>query len=239
MPETYKIQDILLPTDFLMESGTVVDLQINENDVDGEIWLAPDGTETFEEGSSMQRADNGQITVPQDNNEYRMYIVKDGKASDPSTGKIATQAPGGALIFWAEDMDVSNIGSAGAVSVIDLGNTQNTDENTKIFGIEQDGETLSFSHINALDNTGDAKWRGYAEKNIEREFSEGEYTLYIMCDTHSVSGANRQFEVKINNESAGVTDIIGDSVSYSTNIWLRYISCLLPLLLTSRAVISI
>ena len=134
-----------------------------------------------------------------------------------SWGKMATRAPEGEAIYWAEDMDISNIGSGGSLSPISLGTSQNTDGLTAKFGITADGTALPYSHVNALDSTGDAKWRGHVEKNIERDFAAGTYTLYIMCDTHRENGAERLFELTVNGESAGLTETVGEAIQYSTN----------------------
>lgn len=121
------------------------------------------------------------------------------------------------LVFYAGDMDISNIGSAGAVSAVDNGNSQNTDRYSEMFGIAENGVTLSYSHISGLDKTGDAKWQGYAEKNIEAEFTAGDYRLYILCDAHAEQGNDRQYEVTVNGTSMGTTKKAGELQSYSTN----------------------
>lgn len=121
------------------------------------------------------------------------------------------------LIFYAEDMDITNIGSAGAISTVDVGISQNTDKYSEKFGISSDGEAISYNHINALDNSGDQKWCGYVEKNIEQDFEPGDYMIYILCDANRASGVSRQYEVKINDVSVGLTETAGNSVQYSTS----------------------
>lgn len=89
MPEAiYSVQDRLLRTGFMKRGGQVLALGIDKDDVDGEIWLAKEGTVIFSESEEMTRAEEGRIKVPAKDGEYRLFVVKDAVVSEPSMGRI-------------------------------------------------------------------------------------------------------------------------------------------------------
>ncbi|MGN0242545.1 MAG: dockerin type I repeat-containing protein [Lachnospiraceae bacterium] len=88
MPDEFVVQDHLLPTTFKMDPGTTVTFKYQDDEIDGEVWLAPEGTEVFEESETVLKVVDSKVTIPFIENTYRLYIVKDGVASEPSEGEI-------------------------------------------------------------------------------------------------------------------------------------------------------
>ena len=91
----YKVQDRLLPTQFYLAADQTLDLNIEQSDINGEIWLAPEGTEDFVEGDDMTRASGGKINTPKSSGSYKLYIVDGENISEPSKGEITVA--GGSL----------------------------------------------------------------------------------------------------------------------------------------------
>lgn len=86
--ELLKLQDILLPTQFFMAPGEELDWGLDEGSVDGEIWLAPEGTKEFVKGDQMVQISSGKGNVPTKAGTYKLYIVNGKTVSAPSVGSI-------------------------------------------------------------------------------------------------------------------------------------------------------
>ena len=84
----YNIQDTLLPTKFLLSGDQELNININPQDIDADIWLAPEGTDAFAVSTDMTKADGGRIKVPHDEGTYRLYLVDGDSKSEPSKGEI-------------------------------------------------------------------------------------------------------------------------------------------------------
>ncbi len=202
-----RIQDVVLPTDYRLPPETGI-TQISVPDVDGEIWLAPEGTEEFTESSTVIRAQGGTLAIPEEKGTYRVYYVRDGKVSEPSRGQISTDAiptmpPRTDVIgpYWADDVE-NHQGTNGDVSMVDFGVSQNTNDASNVFGINRDGLPLSYKRINGVDG-GAGGWTGYVEKEVTLERG-GDYTVYVLC----FGTAGRRFRVSANGSEGAVTDAV-------------------------------
>ena len=127
-------------------------------------------------GETSQTQLSGEITAYSTSNNMKIFSADVGLKKGENELKL--QAPSGhsapnfvALylqseiakpdytVYWVGDetVDTSNIGTSGAVSKISLGNTQNTDEISAMFGFDSDGEAVNINRVNALDNQTDTK----------------------------------------------------------------------------------
>ncbi len=202
-----RIQDVVLPTDYRLPPEVGI-TQISVPDVDGEIWLAPEGTEEFTESSTVIRAQGGTLAIPEEKGSYRVYYVRDGKASEPSRGQISTDAiptmpPRTDVIgpYWVDDVE-NHQGTNGNVETADFGISQNTNDASNVFGINRDGLSLSYKRINGVDG-GSGGWTGYVEKEVTLDRG-GDYTVYVLC----FGAAGRRFRVSANGSEGTVTDEI-------------------------------
>lgn len=89
--ELLRLQDVLLPTGFYMAPGEALDLGLAEASVDGELWLAPEGTKEFVQGEQTVRLTGGKGNVPARTGSYKLYMVKGNSVSSPSAGSILIQ----------------------------------------------------------------------------------------------------------------------------------------------------
>ena len=86
--DVFNMQDRFLNSDYSINGNTDLNLNITASDIDGELWLAPEGTQTFTASEKMTKCENGIIKTPADAGTYRMFFIKDGIASSPSAGSI-------------------------------------------------------------------------------------------------------------------------------------------------------
>lgn len=58
------IQDLILPANYCLSQDTgITEIDIPQN-IDGEVWLAPEGTTEFKESDTIKKASGGKLSVP-------------------------------------------------------------------------------------------------------------------------------------------------------------------------------
>lgn len=230
------IQDMILPADYLLTKDNGIS-EICVPDIDGDIWLAPEGTTEFVESATVKQAhpagEENRLRIPETEDYYRIYVIQDGMVSAPSTGKISTKiAPDDLNVlgpYWAYEADNCQ-GEKGDMAVGVFGTSQNVNKSTSLFGITADHLTLLFDRINGLDSTG-AGWIGYLEQTVNA-YSSGTYKLYILC----YGSSGRKYNVYLNGldgEKAVTTSaIVNDASSvnaYSTSNCLNVLEVTISL----------
>lgn len=200
------IQDMVLPASYRLAAEAGIS-EISVPEITGEVWLAPEGTTEFEESDTIVRAKNGTLAIPAVEGVYRVYVIGNGTASEPSRGRISTESiPKRTDVigpYWAQDVE-NHQGSKGSLASEDFGKSQNINDSTSVFDILKEDAALTYNRINGLDSEGSG-WIGYLEKTVNVS-SGGNYTLYILC----YGNAGRRYNVFVDGEKAAVTDgIIG------------------------------
>ena len=83
------IEDIILPTNYSLSAETGI-TEIDVPEIEGEIWLAPEGTTEFTESDTVKKASGGKLAIPEVIGDYYIYVIEDGEVSGPSVGYITT-----------------------------------------------------------------------------------------------------------------------------------------------------
>ena len=210
-------EDLILPTNYSLSEDTgITEISVPET-IDGEIWLAPEGTVDFTESDTVKKASGGKLQIPTVIGDYYIYVIKDGEVSEPSKGCITTEyvssdeTPARTDVigpYWADQEAENHVdnyqGSKGDVSAEEFGSPLNVGETSAVFGILNSDEELAYSRINGVDSTGSG-WIGYVEKTVNLERA-GEYEMYILC----FGSAGRSYNVYVGGELKAQTEgIIG------------------------------
>ena len=91
IPESmFGLQDRLLPNK-IRATGQELDWGTAADNIEGEIWLAPENTENFVESDTIVKVVNGKVKVPDAEGIYKVYIVNGSKISAPSSGQIIVE----------------------------------------------------------------------------------------------------------------------------------------------------
>ncbi|SHM59221.1 carbohydrate-binding protein [Ruminococcus flavefaciens] len=109
--------------------------------VDGNVWIAPDGTTSFKAGADMTRAggSTGSIRTPATEGEYRIYVLdREGKILSKSSHILRIKGVGGndSNVIEAENYDYK--------SGIDV---ENCSEGGSDVGYIEDGDYIGFKDI--------------------------------------------------------------------------------------------
>ncbi|SEH65021.1 Carbohydrate binding module (family 6) [Ruminococcus flavefaciens] len=109
--------------------------------VDGNIWIAPDGTTSFKAGADMTRAGGsaGSIRTPSEEGEYRIYVLdREGKVLSKSSHILRIKGMGGndSNVIEAENYDYK--------SGIDI---ENCSEGGSDVGYIENGDYIGFKDI--------------------------------------------------------------------------------------------
>ncbi len=72
-------------------TGQELDWGTAADNIEGEIWLAPENTENFVESDTIVKVVNGKVKVPDAEGIYKVYIVNGSKISAPSSGQIIVE----------------------------------------------------------------------------------------------------------------------------------------------------
>ncbi|MGN0242548.1 MAG: DNRLRE domain-containing protein [Lachnospiraceae bacterium] len=157
MPSEFIVQNQLLPTNFKLDAGALLQFHYEDGDIDGEVWLAPEGTETFVESDTVRKLKDSQVTVPYEDEQYRIYIVKDGVASEPSVGEIilAKRLPLQHVTY--DDMtylqyDVSDVNWNRAVRMFlsgTAGNPSGAESKLQVYAVKPDVDFTSQDDLEA------------------------------------------------------------------------------------------
>ncbi len=92
IPESmFGLQDRLLPNK-IYAARQELDWGTAAQNIKGEIWLAPEGTEEFVESDAVVQVKDGKVVVPDVNGIYKLYIVNGTEVSAPSSGQIIVEA---------------------------------------------------------------------------------------------------------------------------------------------------
>ncbi len=217
--------DLVLPANYSLtpESG-ITELSVPET-IDGEIWLAPEGTTEFKESETVIKDENGKLAVPQIIGDYYVYIIKDGEISDVSDKCLTTKEvtvvtevePRDDVTgpFWAEDVTAVQ-GTGGDLETTGFGTAVAVDDDSAVFGITKLSQNIDdHIRVNGIDSGSGSKWDGYVEKTVTMERG-GEHYIYILC----FGAADRSYNVFVNGEQAAVTGAInteGGTVYSSSN----------------------
>ncbi|WP_295072537.1 carbohydrate-binding protein [Ruminococcus sp.] len=109
--------------------------------VDGNIWIAPDGTTSFKAGADMTRAggSTGSIRTPSDEGEYRIYVLdREGKILSKSSHILRIKGMGG------NDSNVIEAENYNYKSGIDI---ENCSEGGSDVGYIENGDYIGFKDI--------------------------------------------------------------------------------------------
>ena len=87
----FGLQDRLLPNK-IYAARQELDWGTAAQNIKGEIWLAPEGTEEFVESDAVVQVKDGKVVVPDVNRIYKLYIVNGTEVSAPSSGQIIVEA---------------------------------------------------------------------------------------------------------------------------------------------------
>ncbi len=109
--------------------------------VDGNVWIAPDGTTSFKAGADMTRAggSTGSIRTPSEEGEYRIYVLdREGKVLSKSSHILRIKGMGGndSNVIEAENYDYK--------SGIDI---ENCSEGGSDVGYIENGDYIGFKDI--------------------------------------------------------------------------------------------
>lgn len=224
-------EDLILPTNYSLSEDTgITEINVPET-IDGEIWLAPEGTADFTESDTVKKASGGKLQIPTVIGDYYIYVIKDGEVSGPSKGCITTEyvssdeTPARTDVigpYWADQEAENHVdnyqGSNGDVSDEKFGAPLNVGETSAVFGILNSDEELAYSRINGVDSSGSG-WIGYVEKTVNLERA-GEYEMYILC----FGDAGRSYNVYVGGELKaqtkgiiGITDASSEKAYSSDN----------------------
>ncbi|MGN0243361.1 MAG: right-handed parallel beta-helix repeat-containing protein [Lachnospiraceae bacterium] len=88
LPDSFQIQDALLPAKFKLDVGTTISFGCDMQDIDGALWLAPEGTTKFVESDTVKQIIDSKVVVPSEDVVYKLYLVKDDAVSEASVGEI-------------------------------------------------------------------------------------------------------------------------------------------------------
>ena len=88
IPESmFGLQDRLLPNK-IYAARQELDWGAAVENIEGEIWLAPEGTEEFVASDVVVQVKDGKVTVPAVSGIYNLYIVNGKEVSAPSSGQV-------------------------------------------------------------------------------------------------------------------------------------------------------
>ncbi len=94
IPESmFGLQDRLLPNK-IYAARQELDWGAAVENIEGEIWLAPEGTEEFVASDVVVQVKDGKVTVPAVSGIYNLYIVNGKEVSAPSSGQVIVEACG-------------------------------------------------------------------------------------------------------------------------------------------------
>lgn len=184
--DAYRIQDRLLGPSFFKKADTAIDLGVNDADVDGEVWLAPEGTEVFVEGDNMTRATDGVIYSPKKDGEYRLFVVNGEEVSTPSSGRV--------IVF------------SGNLTAIEDGGKYRV-SNEAPLNFEFRGEYIDKIYLNGEEINKDFSLTQEGTYTIEIEDLSNEITT-VNFETY-VEEVDRVFDTSLN--VTGVSIIIGET----------------------------
>lgn len=206
--------NIVLPANYSLPLETgITEIDVPQT-IDGDIWLAPEGTTEFAESDTIKKAANGKLAIPTEKGEYYVYIVNDGTVIGVSDKYITTYEvkvvtevePRDDVIgpFWTDEEEENHVnktqGTGGNVENTNFGVSVAVSDDSAVFGITKLSMPISHKRINGIDNGSGAKWDGYVDKTVTMDRA-GNYDVYILC----FGASGRSYNVFVDSELAATT----------------------------------
>ena len=173
--------------------------------VDGTVWIAPDGTDSFRAGSNMTKARGsaGSIKTPSEEGEYRIYVLDaDGKVQSKSSHILRLSGNSSGDVIEAEScdyksgIDVENCSEGGSdVAYIENGDyigfkdIDLTDVSTLDFRIGSNGAEAALEVrldapdgklIGKMDVKSTGGWQTWSTQSCSIEAVSGKHDVYFV-----------------------------------------------------------